>query len=176
MKTSTFSIHKIIFMYKKTMVTYFPADFPLPMEVEKMVCELKWINPVKLLVCLQGSFFRVILCYTGGILLFVNVFMSTKLLPGTTVWIKYYVLSMFLCYNFYIDGNIPLLSIKFLFLFYSLNTGLSWFFSLSMDCTKVLIFCRIQFENEIHVSSFCWSKHTSYIWSIQASSVEQFLF
>ena len=64
MKTSTFSIHKIIFMYKKTMVTYFPADFPLPMEVEKMVCELKWINPVKLLVCLQGSFFRVI--FTGG--------------------------------------------------------------------------------------------------------------
>ena len=128
-----------------------------------MVCELKWINPVKLLVCLQGSFFRVILCYTGGILLFVNVFMSTKLLPGTTVCIKYYVLSMFLCYNFYIDGNIPFLSIKFLFLFYSFNMWFSRFSSSLMYFTNVLIFCRIQFENEIHVSSFCWSKHTSYI-------------
>ena len=103
------------------MVTYFPSNFPPPMEVGgKKVCDLEWINPVKLLVFLQGSFFRVILCYTGGILLFVNVFMSTKLLPGTTVCIKYYVLSMFLCYNFYIDGNIPFLSIKFVFLLFFL--------------------------------------------------------
>ena len=57
MKTSIFSIHKIIFMYKKTMVTYFPADFPLPMEVEKMVCELKWINSGETFGTFRGHLF-----------------------------------------------------------------------------------------------------------------------
>ena len=62
-----------------------------------------WLTRLNFWYVYRAVFCRVILCYTGGILLFVNVFMSTKLLPGTTDCINYYVLSMFLCYNFYID-------------------------------------------------------------------------